>query len=235
MVGVDHQGDAGADRVTHRARHRGVLLDAEADLQLHRLEALGDVAGGLLGEVSQRIAGFAPVEPGRVGLYLVAHRPAEQAVHRHAEMLSLDVPQRDVDAAQALDDHALLPVIAQPRVDLAPEIFGAQRIGADQPGRDAVDHRGGHARGAVAFAPAGEARVGRDLDHHRGARVVPGARIGEGLRQRGVQHMGADFGDLHGTPGSWACGTCHAGPVGSILRRVVRPNNSRPGRCQFGI
>jgi hypothetical protein len=27
VVRIDHQGDAGADRLPHRARHRGILLD----------------------------------------------------------------------------------------------------------------------------------------------------------------------------------------------------------------
>ncbi len=54
-------------------------------------------------------------------------------MHRHAEMLALDVPQRDVDAAQPLDHDALLPVIAQARVDHLPQHVGAQRILADQP------------------------------------------------------------------------------------------------------
>ena len=53
VVGVDHQRDIRPDRLAHRARHRGVLLDAEADLQLHRLEALRDVAGRLLGEIAR--------------------------------------------------------------------------------------------------------------------------------------------------------------------------------------
>ena len=138
MVGIDHQSDIGPDRLPHRARHRGILLDAEADLELHRLKSVRDIAGRLLGEIPQRIAGFAPVETGRIGLHLGAQRAAEQAVHGHAKMLSLDIPQRDVDAAQPLDDDAFLPVIAEPGIDHLPQKFGPQRILADQPWRDAV-------------------------------------------------------------------------------------------------
>ena len=60
----------------------------------------------------------------------------------------------------------------------------------------------GDRRGAVAFAPADQAIVGFDLDQHGGARIVPGAGIGEGLRQRGLEDMGADVPDLHLVTGS---------------------------------
>src|SRR5947209_4514909 len=45
-----------------------------------------------------------------------------------AKSLALDVPQRDVDAAQALDDRALLAVVAKARVDFVPEPLRAERI-----------------------------------------------------------------------------------------------------------
>ena len=51
-------------------------------------------------------------------------------------------------------------------------------------GATLCDHRRGHPGRAVAFAPAGQAVIGLDLDQHGGARVVPGTRIGERLRQR---------------------------------------------------
>jgi len=164
VVRIDHQRDARADRLAHRARHRSILLDAEADLQLHRREAVGDVARGLLGEILERIARLAPVKPGRIGAHLGAQRPAHQPVCRDAEVLSLDVPERDVDAAQTLDDDALLSVIAQAGVDQLPERVRPQRVRADQPGGDGRDHRRGHRGGAVALAPAGDPRIGLDLD-----------------------------------------------------------------------
>ena len=197
MVGIDHQCDVGPDRFPHGARHRGIFFHAEADLEFYRLEAFRDITGRLLGKIAQRIARFAPVQSGRIGLHLAAKRAAEQAMHGNAEVLSLDVPQRDVDAAQPLDHGALLPVIPEPGVDHLPQKFGPQRILADQPWRDGLDDGGGDPGGAVAFAPADQAVIGLDLHHHRGAGVVPRARIGEGLRQRGFEDVGADGGDLH--------------------------------------
>src|SRR6185295_12638256 len=97
------------------------------------------------------------------------------------EMFSLDVPERDVDAAQALDDDAFLTVIAQARVDRLPQEVGAQRILTDQPRSHAPDDRGRHQGGAVAFSPSHETVIGLDLDEHGGPRAVPRARIGEGL------------------------------------------------------
>ena len=197
VIGVDHQSNVRSDRLAHGARYCGILFHTEADLQLHGLESLRDIAGRFLGEIAKWIARLAPVKAGRVGLHLGAQRTADQPVHRDAKMLALDVPQRDVDAAQALDHEALLPVIAQPRIDHLPQIVGPQRIFTDQPRRYALHDGSGHPCRAVAFAPADQPGVGFDLDHHGGAGVVPGAGIGEGLREFGFENMRADGGDDH--------------------------------------
>src|SRR4029078_5741528 len=63
VIGVDHQRDVGPDRLTHGARHLGVLVDAESDLELHGLETIGHITRGLFREVAQRVAGLAAVEP----------------------------------------------------------------------------------------------------------------------------------------------------------------------------
>src|SRR4029079_16268340 len=110
---------------------RGILSDAETDLQLYGAESFRGVEGCFLRQVFERIARFAPVEAGRIGLHLAACRAAEELMRGHAKMLALDVPQRDVDAAQALDHDALLAVVAQARIDYLPQQFGAQRILAD--------------------------------------------------------------------------------------------------------
>jgi hypothetical protein len=116
VVGVDHQSDLWADRRAHRLGDFGVLGDPEADLELHRAKALLGVAGRLFGEIIPRVAGLAAVEAGRVGADLGAHRSAHQAVRRDAEVLALQVPQRDVDPGERLHRQALLAVVAERRV-----------------------------------------------------------------------------------------------------------------------
>jgi hypothetical protein len=113
-------------------------------------------------------------------------------------VLALDVPQRDVDTAEALNHHAFLAVIAQPGINHLPEMIGPQRILADQPRHHVVDHGRGDPRRAVAFTPADDAVIGFDFHHHRHARIVPGARIGERLREDRFEDVGADGCDTHG-------------------------------------
>jgi hypothetical protein len=99
MVGIDHQCDVRPDRFPHGVRHRGIFFHTKTDLEFHRLETICDIARRFLGEIPQWIARFAPVKTGCVGLHLAAKRSAKQTVHGNAEMLSLDIPKCDIDAA----------------------------------------------------------------------------------------------------------------------------------------
>src|ERR1041384_7858979 len=67
FCGADQGTHSRTDRLAHGAGHRGILLDPEADLELHRGKPFAGVPSRLLGEVPERIARLAPVEPGRVG------------------------------------------------------------------------------------------------------------------------------------------------------------------------
>jgi hypothetical protein len=62
---------------------------------------------------------------------------------------------------------------------------------------DGFNHRRGHPGGTMAFAqPVSPASVSISTSEEVRV-VVPGARIGEELRQRRLEHVGPDFGDLH--------------------------------------
>src|ERR1700730_10869275 len=121
MIGVNHEPDIRTDGLAHRPCRSLVLVDTEADLELHRLKTFFTVPGGLFGKVNLRIACLAPVESGRIAIHFGSHRSAHQAMNRLPEIFALEVPKRDIDAAQALDDHSLLAVLAEASVDLVPQ------------------------------------------------------------------------------------------------------------------
>src|SRR5262249_47994290 len=71
---------------------------------------------------------------------------------------------------------------------------------------------------AERFAPARDALVGDELDHHGAAPGHPAHRECEWLLERGREHMGLDRGDLHG-PGTRVR---QAGPADGDSRVVAR-------------
>ena len=99
---------------------RGADLDPDvAEAALHRR------AGVLLDFLE---AGAAGVE---VTVGAVAHLAAEQLVERQAGALTLDVPQRDVDAAHRIEqDRAVAPVRAH--VARLPDVLDLVDVAADQ-------------------------------------------------------------------------------------------------------
>jgi imidazoleglycerol phosphate dehydratase HisB len=99
---------------------RRVLPHAEADLEFNRLEALAHVTHHLLDDVAERIGITAPVGAGGVGADVAAKGSAHQHMDRCLEALALDVPQRNVDAAQRRDGEAPLALIAELVVEVHP-------------------------------------------------------------------------------------------------------------------
>src|SRR5690606_36453941 len=145
-------------------------------VELEGVEAELAVAADLLDQVGRTVA----ADPA-VGLHPVTHAAAEKLVHRHAQGLALDVPQRLVDAGDRAHQHPAaaveaaaverLPQAVDPRRILADDVL-AQLVhrSLDRP-RAALDHR---------LAPSGGAFGG--IDH----RVPP--------TWRGV--VGGEAGDL---------------------------------------
>ena len=113
---------------------------------------------------------------------LVAHPAAEEFVDGHAEVLALDVPQRDVDRRDRAADGAAGEVVGAQH-DI-PVVLDRHRVAADEV-LGILGDRGGAglelAPGA-GLADAGETRIRLDA--------------GEA---EAVDHEGFDFGDLHGS------------------------------------
>jgi hypothetical protein len=92
VVGVDHQADLRADCLAHRLHRADVVVDAEADLQLHGLVAQAAGFEGFLAKVGRVVGAVTAVEAGGVGLDLVADGAAHEAVDGLAEVFSFEVP-----------------------------------------------------------------------------------------------------------------------------------------------
>ena len=142
VVGVHHQLDVRADRPAHGLGVPEILLEAEADLELDGRKALGGVALGLLGQIGLGPALRAAVEARRVGSDALAQGPAHQPMDRLAQQLALEIPERDVDARERLDDEAALAVVAELVVEPLPERLGRHRIPAQQQRAHRRHHRG---------------------------------------------------------------------------------------------
>src|ERR1700679_3438710 len=142
VVGIDHQADVRTDCLAHRLDGADVVGDAEAALQLHRLEAESAGFEGFLTQIDGVVGAISAVETGGVGLDLVAHRPAHQSVDRLAEILAPQIPQCDVDAAEALDVNAFLSVVAVASVKFVPLEFAAHRVLSDEKRSEFLYHGG---------------------------------------------------------------------------------------------
>ncbi len=120
---------------------------------------------------------------------------------RLAHRLAAQIPQRHVDRAHGMDDHAAPAVHGGAEIDALPQIADLEGIGADQHVLDGQSHGVGagrldaglgHPGIGIAFADAGDAAVGVDDDDQavlgRGgeARIVVGRQ----------QDMAFDVGDL---------------------------------------
>ena len=99
-----------------------------------------------------------------VDLDPLLHGAAQQLVHRHAEHLALDVPQRLIDAGNGAHEHRTAPV-ERAAVQGLPQMLDGERILADEHVGKLPDS-GGH-RGGTPFhdrlTPPANALVGFDL------------------------------------------------------------------------
>ena len=108
-----------------------------------------------------------------VDLHPVTHRPAEQRMHRQADRLALDIPQRHLDGG--------IGALVQPAgrldgllVELGCDLLHRQRIPADQLFADGADHPAQRLAAAalVELRPTDQTRIGGDLEE----REMPGRR-----------------------------------------------------------
>ena len=200
VVGVDRELDVGADGLAHRADAASVELEvAQPDLHLDRPEAgVLEFQRFLDGLLDQPVH-VDEVEAGRVGDDLAAIGPAQQLVHRLVHGATHDVPQRDVDAGDGRDRHAAQAIVLDAIVEVLPDRLDVEGIAADhaRPVLRLDDGLGDGGR-PIAFAPAGDALVGRDLDQARGARAIdPATRRDERLVDLALQDVAGDVGHFH--------------------------------------
>ena len=175
-----------ATRSTTSAVRAGVSIGASSagGVHLHGGEArLHLLLGG-----SATSLGAVAADPG-VHPDAVAHRAAEQLVHRGAAGLAGDVPQRLVDAGDGAGEDRAAAVEAALGEHL-PVVLDAQRVPADEEVGQFVDG-GAHGVGAAldhGLAPAGDALVGGD------AQEQPARRHQERLKSGYLQ--GISFGSV---------------------------------------
>lgn len=128
-----------------------VRVDAEVDrIARAPAQALDPAAGLLHGaghlHLDARETGFeialelalhggivAPVDRGGVDRHLAPSHPAEQAMDRQPRDLAQNVPERDVDAGDGLEQHAARPP-GKGSAHVLPERGDIRRVAADEAG-----------------------------------------------------------------------------------------------------
>jgi hypothetical protein len=141
------------------------------------------------GAVAERIA--TATERRRVALQMVAIHSAEEFVHRHAQCLAFEVPQREVQRADRVQPFASRWIV-EGAIHVLPQALDVERVLADEPTCAGLDR--------VAGAPltnAGDVGVGldgddhvalqqRNLQRHHRRRLVQADARDLGLRQSGL-------------------------------------------------
>ena len=198
-VHVDHQRNAGADRLPRGKHRRRCGL-----VQFDRL--VTPPQRGLAFACDQ--FGFADPQQARIGGNPRAFRRADQPMQRHALRFRGKVPQRDIERRYREHGDAVAAEQMQVALDLFHEGGNISRVGNLEAARLRRDHflDGGAGRPRAdigkGVAPAGDAGIGGNLDHHdfqrrdrRGALLEardPGV-IGDADMVR------PDIGDQHGS------------------------------------
>ncbi|CAI8740566.1 hypothetical protein EMIT0P218_140039 [Pseudomonas sp. IT-P218] len=161
---IEHQPEVRPDPFAHGRQFFEVL--AQAFLAFGRAMVQRHLAADKTHFLRQVRAGAGGVE-----LQFIAHRAAEQLVHRLLADLAEQVPQRQVDPGNRVDHDAFAPVIQGRLVHLVPDLFD---VGDFRPFEEArqvfLDDVGGRlaARG---HRKTDRAVAGFDL-HHQGAEHV---------------------------------------------------------------
>ena len=172
VVAIDQQPDIGADAAPHGGHALQILFDRQqADLHLENVEPAGNVGGRLdlkVGNELRLIPGAVGVVAARrIGVHRSAESAAHQGMHRLAQRLAPQVPQRNVDGADRLDIGAFLTEIARKAVKTIRGNHRSTGWRADQQrGQNVIDARRHRFRRAVlaALAPTGQTGIGGDLD-----------------------------------------------------------------------
>nr|AIF26358.1 putative mandelate racemase [uncultured bacterium fosmid pJB190D12_contig II] len=232
VVGVDHQPDRLAlDRLADGLHAGDVVLDAVAELHLHQREAGVEVGERLVGEARRLARSRDAVETGGVGLNATAKGATQQLVDRLPVALAHDVPERDVDRADRGDHRSLAAVVARHVVHAVPQHLGVERIAPhDERAQRVLDHRGCDLRGLEPLrerlTPPDQPVVGDDFEQRGGALPDPPLRERKRFRQRALQYVNLQVGDLH-RAGSRAVSGPRTGPQGGRTPATVTRGRAR--------
>ncbi len=167
-----------------------VGLQALEAARLHFGAELGDVVGRLDGLEPHLLASLHAIRAAMapVDLDTVAHRAAEQGVHRQADGLAANVPQRHFDRRIGALHQATRKLDVQ-LVELRGDLLHRQRVLPDQHLAQTLDlgaDRPGLHRGLVILGPADKPGIGGDLEEGE----VPESGDGVDIFDRGDLHEG---------------------------------------------
>ncbi|MNV92327.1 hypothetical protein D3C71_1869060 [compost metagenome] len=115
-------------------------------------------------------------------------------------MLSLDIPQRDIDTGQGGNAEAALALVAQGIVKHSPDLFGLAGILANKPTGIGLNHGGVRSRRTEAFAPADGPVIAFDFDQNMGTPVKAHGCAFKRRTQPMFEQMRAHRCDLHRSP-----------------------------------
>ncbi len=134
-VEVDADADVLADGLAHRRDPGDDLLDLHvgvdvfhllAGVHLQRREARRDLPCRCLPNLGRTVA----ADP-RVHAHLVAHRAAQQLVHRNPIALALDIPKRHIDTGDGAHQHRTATIKAA-AIQHLPDVLDLVRIASHQ-------------------------------------------------------------------------------------------------------
>ena len=184
-IGIDREQNVVTDGAAHCCDILDVVVRAEADLHLHRLEARIGVAACFRYQGSGFIRAITPEKAGSIGLDAIAKSAAQQVMDRLIKGFAHDVPQGDVYGADRRGIGALL-------VQALPDYFVVKGIAADDVRLDSAACRHGSA-----LAPSGNPAVGEHFDNTERPLTGRAHRVGEGFLHRIDQRVGLDVNDFH--------------------------------------
>ena len=134
-VRIYHQLEVRAQRLAQRAHYPDVLVHSVAYLELYGLEALlfpAQRKRDLFIKPRYRKAGY-------IGRYLRAVCSAQELIHRHAEMLSRDVPQGTVHRRYSVHhEAAVIAAVAHEPVEHVPYDAAVEWVAPEQYGREQI-------------------------------------------------------------------------------------------------
>ena len=146
-----------------------------------------------------------PIDRGGIGRHLLAPHAAEQAMDRLACLPPRDVPERDIDRCDRLDDLPARPPRKR-RAHRLPQCAPIPSIAPDQARHQRVLGEAcitGRAAPAQPLAEADRAVLGLDLDHDQLDRRIVALRGPLDLGERRPQRVDVNPGDAAGRHAAW--------------------------------